>query len=69
MSSFELNKIVGAVLCVGLVSLVISMIGNALVQPRDYQPSEMKIAEAAAPAPKKQVKLEPIAPFPCLSKC
>lgn len=67
MSSFELNKIVGAVLCVGLVSLVISMIGNALVQPRDYQPSEMKIAEAAAPAPKKQVKLEPIAPLLALA--
>ena len=69
MSSFELNKIVGAVLCVGLVSLVISMIGNALVQPRDYQPSEMKIAEAAATGAKKTSQTRANCAFTCLSKC
>ena len=63
MSSFELNKVVGAILSVVLVAMVISFIGNALVKPRAHKASDMKIADAAAPAPKKEVKLEPIGPL------
>jgi cytochrome c len=63
MSSFELNKVVGAILCVGLVAMVIGMIGDKLVEPRAYSPSEMKIAEAAATAETPEVKLEPISPL------
>ena len=36
MSSFEINKIVGAVLAVVLVVVVIGMIGDVLVKPKDH---------------------------------
>lgn len=48
MSSFEINKIVGAVLMVALVVMVIGMVGDRLVQPRDHQ------AELIAAAPERE---------------
>ena len=35
MSSFEINKIVGAILTVALVVMVVGIIGDALVNPSD----------------------------------
>ena len=60
MSSFEFNKIIGAILSVALVSMIISFIGNALVQPSNESPADIKIAEAATPAQKKEFKVESI---------
>ena len=61
MSSFELNKIIGAILSVALVTMVISFIGDALVQPSKERPAEIEIAEAAVPTQKKEFRVEPIA--------
>ena len=60
MSSFELNKIFGAILSVALVATVISFIGNALVQPSKEKAADIEIADAAAPTQKKAFKVEPI---------
>ena len=46
MSSFEINKIVGAILTVALVVMVVGIIGDALVTP-----SEKKDAVVVATAP------------------
>lgn len=59
MSSFEINKIVGAVLLVALVVVVIGMIGDRLVQPRDHE-AELIAAGPAPAAP--EVETEPEAP-------
>jgi len=37
MSTFEINKIVGAILLVSLVAMVVGLVGNALVQPRQHE--------------------------------
>lgn len=63
MSSFELNKIVGAILSVALVAMVIGFIGDALVNPGKHQSAQLKIAKAVTIEPKEEEKLEPIGPL------
>jgi cytochrome c len=58
MSSFEINKIAGAILIVGLFVMVVGFIGDALVKPDHYVASAVKVQEAAAPAAK--MKPEPL---------
>lgn len=64
MSSFELNKIVGAILVVGLLVMVIGFVGDALVKPGEYQAAAVKVRVAAAPAAEKKPEtLPPIGPL------
>ena len=61
MSGFEINKIVGAILSAALVTMVISLIGNALVHPKQHTAS-VHVPEAAATHPAAEPKKElPIA--------
>jgi cytochrome c len=62
MSSFEINKIAGAILTVALVAMVIGIIGDALVKPKDHK-SSIVVADAPAPVKKEEKKLEPIGPL------
>ncbi|NKB19079.1 MAG: c-type cytochrome [Alphaproteobacteria bacterium] len=62
MSSFEINKIAGAILTVALVAMVIGIIGDALVKPKDHK-SSVVVADAPAPVKKEEKKLEPIGPL------
>ena len=67
MSTFELNKIVGAILLAALVATVIGMIGDGLVHQRG--PAGPQVATGGAPAkapasrPKEADKAAPIAPL------
>lgn len=63
MSSFEINKIVGAILTVALVAMVISFVGNALVKPSANKVADIQIAEATIPKEKPKESLKPIAPL------
>lgn len=63
MSSFEINKIVGAVLAVALVVMVVGIIGDALVNPSDDKDPVVVATAPAAIAKKEEKKLEPIGPF------
>lgn len=60
MSSFEINKIVGAILVVGLFVMVIGFVGDALVKPGEYQATAVKVRAAAPAAEKKPETLPPI---------
>lgn len=62
MSSFEINKIAGAILTVALVAMVIGIIGDALVKPKDHK-NTVVVADAPAPVKKEEKKLEPIGPL------
>ncbi len=66
MPSFELNKIIGAILLVLIVSIVIAMIGDALVKP-GARKARVAVVAAKAPAAAKRTakakKSEPIAPL------
>lgn len=67
MSSFEINKIVGAVLTAMLVAMVVGKVGDAIVQPREHTAVAVATGggqPADAPAPAKEPeKLEPIGPL------
>jgi len=60
MSALELNKIVGAILLVLLATQVISTLGDSLVHPRSHGPAAVQVANAPAPGPKQEVKIEPV---------
>ena len=68
MSGLEINKIVGAILLVALVTTVVGLVGNALVPVPDGKVAVMAVAEdpatakptAAKPAPEQQVSLAPL---------
>jgi cytochrome c len=67
MSTLELNKVIGAILVGGLVTMVVGTMGHMLVNPRSHGGGEAAAisggeggAPAAAPAP---VIIEPIAPL------
>ena len=57
MSSFEINKIVGAVLAVALVVMVIGMIGDVLVKPKDHDGTAIVSAAPVVVAKKEEKKL------------
>lgn len=65
MSTFELNKIIGAVVLVLIVGTVVGMIGDALVEPGAHKARETVVAvkapAAAARRAAKARKSEPIA--------
>ena len=63
MSSFEINKIVGAVLAVALVVVVIGMIGDVLVKPKDHDGTAIVSAAPVVVAKKEEKKLDPIGPM------
>lgn len=63
MSSFEINKIVGAILVVALVVMVIGILGDALVKPKDNKGAIIVAAVPAASVKKEVKKLEPIGPL------
>ena len=63
MSSFEINKIVGAVLTVALVVMVVGIIGDALVKPSDKKNAIVVATAPVAIAKKEEKKLEPIGPL------
>lgn len=59
MSGIEINKIVGAILSAALIAMVISIIGNALVHPRQHTAS-VNVPEAPAKEeapPEKEVPI------------
>lgn len=60
MSALELNKVVGAILLVLLTGQVISILGDALVHPREHGPAAVAVGEAPATGPKKEAPLEPV---------
>ena len=62
MSSFELNKIAGAVLTVALVAMVIGIIGDALVKPKEHKGTTV-VTAAPAVIKKEEKKLDPIGPL------
>ncbi|MBS40534.1 MAG: cytochrome c family protein [Rhodospirillales bacterium] len=63
MSSFEINKIVGAVLAVALVVVVIGMIGDVLVKPKDHAGATIVTATPTLITKKVEKKLDPIGPM------
>lgn len=64
MSGFELNKIMGAILSAALLVMVIGIIGDVLVKPKQHTSSVVVAdAPAATTAPEKEEKLEPIGPL------
>ena len=63
MSSFEINKIVGAILTVALVVMVVGIIGDALVNPSDKKAAVVVASAPVVIAKKEQKKLEPIGPI------
>ncbi len=67
MSSFEINKAVGAIILVALFLMVTGMIGNALVSPAGHKAASVKIADKA-PAAKKAKKAALARISPLLSK-
>lgn len=64
MSTIEINKIVGAILLSALLAMVIGIVGNALVSPKQHHGAAVHVPEAstvtAEAKPEKQV------PFPQL---
>ena len=62
MSGFELNKIMGAILSAALLVMVIGIIGDVLVHPKQHT-SSVVVADAPAPAPQKEEKIDPIGPL------
>ena len=64
MSGFELNKIMGAILSAALLVMVIGIIGDVLVKPKQHT-SSVVVADApsATPAPQEEEKLDPIGPL------
>jgi len=66
MSTFELNKVVGAILVAALVSMVIGIVGDNLVKPRQHGGVAVAIGEGAkapAGAPAAPAGPTPIAPL------
>jgi cytochrome c len=65
MSTFELNKIVGAILVAALVSVIIGIIGDNLVKPRTHEVAVAIGGGAQAPAgaPAAPTGPAPIAPL------
>ena len=63
MSSFEINKIVGAILAVALVVMVVGIIGDALVNPSDKKDAVVVATAPVVIAKKEKKKLEPIGPI------
>ena len=65
MNSFELNKIVGAVLLGGFVLLVSSILAGKLVVPHRSESPAMAVApaETGGPAPAAEEKLESVIPL------
>jgi cytochrome c len=66
MSTFEINKIVGAILAAALVAMVIGKVGDSVVHPRKHVAAAVDTgpAKPAAPAPAAAPeKLDPIAPL------
>jgi cytochrome c len=69
MSSFELNKIAGAVLLAGIIAMVCGILSDALVKPRKLEKPAYVVAgveAAATPAgggAPQEAKLEPIGPL------
>ena len=65
MSTFELNKIVGAILVAALVSMVIGIVGDNLVKPRQHEVAVAigEGAKAPAGAPAAPAGPAPIAPL------
>lgn len=61
MSTFELNKIVGAVLLAALVAMVVGMIGDGLVSPRKQTGTAVATGGGAKAPAKEPEKVEPIA--------
>ena len=59
MSAFEINKIVGAILSAALVVMVIGIIGDTLVSPKQRHAAAVSVPEAATEAaeakPEKEV--------------
>ena len=72
MSGLEINKIVGTVLLVTLITLVIGMAGNTLVPEADRKPTILAGNGAPPPptaaAPAAVAKLAPIAPLLAAAK-
>jgi len=63
MSSFEINKLVGAVLAVALVVVVIGMIGDVLVKPKNHDDATIVAAAPVVVAKKEKKQLDPIGPM------
>jgi len=63
MSGIEINKIAGAILTAALIAMVVGMLGDALVQPRQHAPAEIQVAERAPAAAPEKKDLPPIAPL------
>ena len=67
MSTFELNKIIGAIVLVLVAGTVIGVIGDALVKPGAHKARVTVVAAKAPPAPARRAakagKSEPIAPL------
>ena len=61
MSGFELNKIMGAILSAALLVMVIGIIGDVLVKPKQHT-SSVVVADAPSAAQEEE-KLEPIGPL------
>jgi len=65
MNSFELNKIVGAILLGGFVLLVSSILAKSLVQPQHAEMAALVMPQdgAAVPAQPAEAALEPVTPL------
>jgi len=59
MSAFEINKIVGAILSAALVAMVISIIGNALVSPKQHHAASVSVPEGPAEMAEAKPEKEP----------
>jgi cytochrome c len=68
MSSFELNKIAGAVLMAGIIAMICGILSDALVKPHKlekpaYVVEGVEAAASPAGGAPAEAKLEPIAPL------
>lgn len=63
MNSFELNKIVGAILLGGFVLLVSSILAKSLVQPQHGGTVAVAVPQGEAPEPQPADTLEPVIPL------
>lgn len=63
MSGIEINKIAGAILTAALLAMVVGILGDALVRPREHAPADIQVAERAPAAAPEKKELPPIAPL------
>ena len=63
MSGIEINKIAGAILTAALLAMVVGILGDALVKPREHAPADIQVAERAPAAAPEKKELPPIAPL------